>query len=200
MMYLDGLKEQMLGQTMVECVCNGLRERMDGFTQIEGAYQKTRKKIGEKDGEQLGHLISRQAGMVFFFSAVQGLRMNWTHFYNPMSPTCIWKQVDYRDCLRPELVLRLPAYMAAEQALDVFLGEISEDAHLLEAVTDYRTAIETAGSKLAHYYGYLFGNEILPYCLPGYYEDFLLSAAYKEMLESYFGEEQKGTANSRPSS
>ena len=187
MAFLDGLKEHMLGQAVMDCVCNGLRERMDDFAQIEGAYQQAQKKMGEKDGEQLGHLISKQAGIVFFFSAVQGLRMNWEHFYHPMRPTCVWKEVDSHDYLRLEFVLRLPVYMSVEQTVDKLLGEIPRDSALLDAITDYRTAIETAGSKLAHYYGYQLGNEILPYCLPGYYEDFLLSEAYKKMLESYFG-------------
>lgn len=190
-MYLDALKEFVLGPTMIESVCNGLRKWTNDFSQIEEAYQEAREKIrdcaGERTSEQLADSISKQAGILLFFSAVQGLRMNRDHFNNPALPDCTWSTVDYNAFLRPELAQRLPGYSAEERIQNELLAAISVDESVAEAVIDYQSALETAGAKLAHYYGYRFGNEIFPYCLPGYYEDAALSVAYKRMLESYLG-------------
>ena len=41
--------------------------------------------------------------------------------------------------------------------------------------------------KLAHYYGYLMGNELLQNCVPGYHSDLVLDIQYTNMLEEYFG-------------
>ncbi len=41
--------------------------------------------------------------------------------------------------------------------------------------------------KLAHYYGYLMGNELLAHCLPGYHSDMVLDINYTRMIEQYFG-------------
>lgn len=190
-MYLDALKEFMLGPIMVEGVCNGFRKWTDDFSQIEEAYREAQEKIKESAGgltcEQLVDSISRQAGIVLFFSAVQGLRMNRDHFYNPTQPNCTWPQVDYDAFLRPELAQRLPSYSVEERRQHELLAESDVDESIMEAVVDYQSALETAGAKLAHFYGYCFGNEIFPYCLPGYYEDTVLSVAYKRMVKGYFG-------------
>ena len=41
--------------------------------------------------------------------------------------------------------------------------------------------------KLAHYYGYLMGNELLYHCIPGYHSDMVLDIRYTQMLEKFFG-------------
>ena len=47
--------------------------------------------------------------------------------------------------------------------------------------------MECAGNKLAHYYGYLMGNELLANCIPGYHPDMVLDIKYTHMIEDYFG-------------
>lgn len=42
--------------------------------------------------------------------------------------------------------------------------------------------------KLAHYYGYLMGNELLMHCIPGYHRDTVLDIQYTRMMEQYFGQ------------
>ena len=57
-----------------------------------------------------------------------------------------------------------------------------------EAVNTYTSHLETVGPKLAHYYGYLLGNELLPWVIPGYHADSVLTIRYTDMLRQYFGE------------
>ena len=57
----------------------------------------------------------------------------------------------------------------------------------MDAVKEYRATLETAGMRLAHYWGYLLGNDILPRCIPGYRPDITLDLRYRRMLETHFG-------------
>jgi hypothetical protein len=41
--------------------------------------------------------------------------------------------------------------------------------------------------ELAHYYGFILGNEILPNLVPGYYPDHVLTVQYRAILEHYLG-------------
>lgn len=51
----------------------------------------------------------------------------------------------------------------------------------------YVAAVECCDLKLAHYYGYLLGNELLYYCIPGYHPNMALDFNYTRMMEQYFG-------------
>ena len=65
------------------------------------------------------------------------------------------------------------------------MGEGHDD--LWDAVLSYETALEVCGSKLAHFYGYLAGNQLLCHCIPCYQADPGLTLRYEYMLEKYFG-------------
>ena len=47
--------------------------------------------------------------------------------------------------------------------------------------------LETVGPKLAHYYGYVLGNQLFPHVIPGYVADPQLTLRYRHTLEAYFG-------------
>ena len=55
------------------------------------------------------------------------------------------------------------------------------------AIQEYCVSLELDGMKLAHYYGYLAGNELLRHWLPGYRSDVCLDLAYSHMLEKWYG-------------
>ena len=55
-------------------------------------------------------------------------------------------------------------------------------------ILDYISYLETTGPKLAHYFGFALGNEILPNLVPGYHPDRVLTMQYKAMLTHYLGQ------------
>ena len=114
--------------------------------------------------------------------------MNFDHFLNPMMPNCTWKQIDFDDYLRPHIADSLPLYESAYKYKEKFEKQLPDDLQdVVEAVISYESALECSGMKLAHYYGYLMGNELLLHCIPGYHSDMVLDINYTRMMEQYFG-------------
>ena len=74
---------------------------------------------------------------------------------------------------------RLPQYKTAQNTIQEFLSQLTvEQEETYETVMEYISHLETVVPKLAHYYGYLLGNEMLPNILPGYCEDVRLTLGY----------------------
>ena len=98
--------------------------------------------------------------------------------------------VDSEIYLREETAHRLPEYEGAQKVLDQFYALLSPNQKVLyEDVISYSSYLETTAPKLAHYYGYLLGNELLPRIIPGYHGDMALTVRYRMMLRDYFGKE-----------
>lgn len=131
--------------------------------------------------------IIRQCASDLVYAGMLGLKMNLDHFVNPMLPDCTWPQIDYSDYLQEDVAHNLPAYTAAEAVIDGFYQKLSVDQQeLYDAIAEYQSHLVTVGLKLAHYYGYILGNDLLPYFIPGYCPDPLLTLKYTEMLSNYF--------------
>lgn len=192
MKYRDKLMTLLHGQDIEDIVRNGLRKCMKDFPKIEVDYRRTKENIVHQFGEKAQWLcrsVSEQTAAVLFFAGVQGLKMNCDHFRNPLMPDCTWPQVDFDNCVRMEQVYEMPEYRKAKCVQEEYWPQITAvDAAMGNAIREYQGVMETSGVKLAHYYGYLFGNEILPYCVPGYCVDSVLTLRYKHILGDYFDE------------
>lgn len=114
--------------------------------------------------------------------------MNYNHFMNPITPNCTWKEVDYDNYLRPHMAESLPLYEVAYRFKVQFEKRLPEELKDAEgAVGSYVAEMEFAGNKLAHFFGYLMGNEMFAHCIPGYHPDMVLDIKYTHMIEDYFG-------------
>ena len=114
--------------------------------------------------------------------------MNCDHFLNPMTPNCTWPQIDFDDYLRLNIAYEMPLYNHGEKFIHKFRTQLGEGHdYLWDAVLSYETALEVCGSKLAHFYGYLAGNQLLYHCIPCYQVDSALTLRYEYLLEQYFG-------------
>ena len=49
----------------------------------------------------------------------------------------------------------------------------------------YITHLETLVPKIAHYEGFMLGNELLYYVMPGYHPDAQLTVRYSRMLKEF---------------
>ena len=58
---------------------------------------------------------------------------------------------------------------------------------LQDDIQDYFTHLGCAAPKLAHYAGYIIGNNILPWVEPGYHEDYCQTMAFAAETEKYMG-------------
>ena len=58
---------------------------------------------------------------------------------------------------------------------------------IFEPIISYKSVLEVSGMKLAHYFGYLLGNQLFYRSIPGYHSDAMLDLRYRCLLEDYFG-------------
>lgn len=184
-----------LGKPIVDAVVQTLYNQSNDFPAIYEAYLAAVEKMRAVLGPDAKHeiqkyvtAIEQMASSNLYYAGMQGLKMNYEHFINPMTPNCTWPQVDYDDYLRPHMADQLPLYKTAYRFKRKFEKQLPDELREAEeAVCSYETALECSGMKLAHFYGYLMGNELLYHCIPGYRPDTVLDYKYTHMIEKYFG-------------
>lgn len=120
----------------------------------------------------------------FLFSGFLGFKANLDHYIDPVARTFL--DVDSEVYLREHAAKRLPEYEKAETLRKRFRAVLSPTQ--LESYDDiavYANHLEATIPKLAHYLGYLLGNELLPRIVQGYYPDMHMTAQYRRILEGY---------------
>lgn len=166
----------------------------EDFAEIRKQYERALAALGElpdstapisPDAEAAA--IRQQIATTLLFCGLLGLKANWDHFADPVARTFL--EVEAETYLREATLRRLPEYAAATQRREQFCRQLTaQQQTLYEDINTYTCYWETVGAKLAHYYGYLFGNSLLPQVVPGYHPDQRLTARYSAMLEDYFGQ------------
>ena len=131
--------------------------------------------------------IYQQIGSSLLFSCFLGFKANLDHFINPVSRTFL--DVDPEIYLRENIAQQLPDYQRAQHVQEQFYNALSpsQKEKYDDGITTYICHLETVGPKLAHYYGYLLGNQLFPRIIPGYISDTQLLIQYRYMLEVYCG-------------
>lgn len=185
--------EYLMGTEVVDSLIETLCRQAPKFHQIYKQYRAAIEQLrgaperGEST-DQLVAAVNQQCAACLLFSGSLGLKMNYEHFMNPTLPNCTWPQVDYDDYLPTDIACSMPAYEEASRFIESFGEKLPQDqTEIWKAVTEYTSALEVYGTKLAHYCGYLIGNDLLIHCVPGYRPDCVLNLRYRHMLEEYFG-------------
>lgn len=131
--------------------------------------------------------IYQQIGSTLLFSCCLGLKDNLAHFIDPVSRTFL--DVDPEMYLRENIARQLPDYLQAQHVQEQFYRTLSpkQKEKYDDGITTYICHLETVGPKLAHYYGYLLGNQLFPHVITGYVSDTQLLIQYRYMLETYLG-------------
>ena len=165
--------EQLTGQTLTNSLIEFLEQHCEDFSEIREKYQEA---IAQTEkGKELADAISAQAASDLLFSAALGLKANLDHFRDPIARTFL--EVDPEIYLRESVAHSLPQYIEAQKIRDA--------AEANDAIIEYTTYLETFGPKLAHYFGYLLGDELLPKIIPGYQPDPLLTIRYQAWVQEY---------------
>ena len=171
------IMEQLTGQSLPNSLIEFLEQHSEDFPEIREKYQKAIAQAEE--GKKLAEAIDAQAASDLLFSAALGLKANLDHFRDPIARTFL--EVDPEIYLRESVAHSLPQYIEAQKILDTI--EVND------TIIEYTTYLETVGAKLAHYFGYLLGDELLPRIVPGYQPDPLLTIRYRDWVRTYMGME-----------
>ena len=187
---IEEITELLFGQGIAEAMIERLLECSADFREDHKRYTEALEQFREVfgDGADIIHAaVLRKCASDLAFAGMLGFKMNIDHYVNPMSPNCTWAQVDYNDYLREDIARSLPEHQEAETVLEDFRRKLPVDMQqYYSAVAEYESHLVTFGPKLAHYYGFLAGNEILWRWIPGYCPDPMLTLRYTEMVERIF--------------
>ncbi|MBQ3542959.1 MAG: hypothetical protein IKA47_10265 [Oscillospiraceae bacterium] len=192
---MNQVKELFGEKRIMDGVIQILSIQLEDFPAIHHAYTEAinelRAELGEEEWLSLQRYVSaleQQCISNLIFAGVQGCKMNLEHFINPMTPNCTWEQVDFDDFLRYDLAFSLPMYKTAEIYIEAFYKKVpTEMQDIFEPIISYKSVLEVSGMKLAHYFGYLLGNQLFYRSIPGYHSDAMLDLRYRCLLEDYFG-------------
>lgn len=185
--------EQLTGRQIVRELETYLEEKFESFPTVHSRYinaiEQLRKELGaavSPSVDDLMEAIDKQTASNLLFSGALGMKFNLDHFMDPMARTVL--DVDFSVFLREETAMRLPEYVKAQETIDGFFALLTPAQNeLFEDIVEYISYMETTGPKLAHYYGYILGNDILYNLVPGYHSDEVLTMRYRAMLGEYLG-------------
>ena len=180
--------EKISYKEIAEALVGVMSENFEDFAADQVRFQETVSWL-EKEScstREVVDAIEQQIGSMVLFSFFLGLKANWDHFIDPIGRTFL--DVDAEVYLREDMAKRLPDYQNAQRILERFYAALSPAQQILyEGIIAYISHLETVGPKLAHYYGYLLGNQLFPRIVPGYGADAPLTLQYRNTLENYFG-------------
>lgn len=113
-----------------------------------------------------------------------GFQFNLDCFNNPINALML--RQDFEDLHLERRMHTLPAVQDATLKIDAFYRVLPEDLRELTAgITSYYAYLQTAGYKLAHYFGFIFANQFLYYVLPGYSADDVITLEYRRNLSEF---------------
>lgn len=189
---MQDVVEQLTGDRIVDALIQTMSEKFEDFSEAKTRYEDAMCILKSELGadtvpsvEDDEDAIQKQIASDLFFSGILGLKANLDHFINPIAQNFL--DVDTETYLRENTAHRLPEYEKAQQVHNRFYAQLSsEQRKVYEDAITYISHLETTGPKLAHYYGYLLGNELLPRIVPGYHSDDVLTIKYRMMLRDFF--------------
>ena len=142
--------------------------------------------LGEDVVQKEKDAICQQIASTIRFSCVLGIQANYQYFFDPVGGDFL--NAEPEAYLREHIARHLPEYDAAQQSRSEFNSQLdAAQKEIHQQVVEYTSYLETVGPKLAHYYGFVLGNDLLQQVVPGYYPDLAFTLRYCMQLEKYFG-------------
>lgn len=189
-MTMKTVLNELTGDKIVSTLIRVMTDYFPDFAEVYGRYNNTMALLQEELGEEpvLAEItaIGRQTASDLIFSGILGLKANFDNFIDPIKRNFL--DVDAEVYLRETTAHGLPEYAKAQEMRDRFYRQLSaEQQRMYENVTEYVSYLQTVGPKLAHYWGYLLGNELLYRIVPGYHSDMVLTRQYSSMITQLFG-------------
>lgn len=182
--------DQLTGKAIMDSIIAAIKNNFQDFSAIQKGYIQAMETLQNSIGESTVHkekeAICQQIASIVLFSSVLGLQANYHYFWDPVGGNFL--NADPEVYLRENIAKHLPEYAAAQQSRSEFYSQLdAAQKEQYQPVTEYICYLETVGPKLAHYFGYLSGNELLQRVVPGYHPDMAFTLQYCIKLEGYFG-------------
>ncbi len=176
---------------IMEDLRTGLRELDPDYPLEEAAYTEATQKLLERipesqyqDAQEFLELQEQTIAANLLFLLLEGLHLNLNCFYHPVSK--LFLQVEYEDIHKEVIMQTMPIPQCYCEKADTIFRNLPHELHeYFEAISSYYHYLQTVAYKLAHLYGFLLGDLLLPYMVPNYKADVTLSASYCSELENF---------------
>ena len=176
--------------SMVDDLRQVLREKDPEFLPAEEKFLEVivhlTEKLGIEEVERYVTAMDRQICSDLVYAGYLGFQANLQNFHNPVASQ--FTRLDYETFLREHIMQTLPNRTAAEDTERAFLQAHKEIlSEYEEDILDYYVHLEITGPKLAHFWGYRFANQFLPWVEPGYVSDGAQTSLYALELNRDLG-------------
>jgi len=120
------------------------------------------------------------------YAGYHGFQINRDNFHAPYGVD--FTRWEFFDIAKEHIIGNFPVNDAANAVIERFYQGLPEELREYDShISEYFTHFECAGPKLAHYTGYMIGNELLPWLVPGYRMDPVQTMKYTRDIEEYCG-------------
>ena len=176
--------------TMVDDLRQVLREKDPEFVSAEEKFLEVvahlTEKIGIEEVERYMTAMDRQICSDLVYAGYLGFQANLHNFHNPVASQ--FTRLDYETFLREHIMQTLPHRTEAGDTERAFLQAHKEIlSEYEEGILGYYVHLEITGPKLAHFWGYQFANQFLPWVEPGYVSDGAQTSIYAMELHRDLG-------------
>ena len=191
--------EMMLRQmTDAGSIIQDLREMLrtidPQFPAAEQSFNKAVAALEQSLGDAITPTVSEYLAakeevlaMELIYIGWQGFQLNLEIFKNPVNALLL--QGDYEDLNLERRLETLPTAKKARAVLCAFheaMQDMPDEAKdLTDGVEEFYTYLETAGYKIAHYFGFRLADRFLPFVVPGYISDQVNTLQYSGGLQRY---------------
>lgn len=189
-------------EEMVKVMTAYIESFSKDFAHAKEEYEQSivflRKEVGDEKVDKLIDAINRRCEADLIFCGSLGYEANLKNFRDPIART--FMDVDFEEYLRVEVLQNMPQRDLAEREINEFYQSLTDaQKGSYEAVSSYLVFLELDLTKLAHYAGFMFANDMLYFTEPGYTANLVLSLRYRSFMEDWFKTDFKSWYEERQS-
>ena len=164
------------------------------FADIKEAYEQAlsilRCELGDQAVDKLLDAINRRCQVDLLFCGSLGYQANLSNFKDPIARTFV--DANFEDYLRIGVLRKNPFRQAAQFDINTMLESFHKSRkELFNAISSYLLCLELDLTKIAHYAGFMWANELLEFTEPGYSPNDIISFRYQCFMEEWFGTSQE---------
>ena len=187
---IESTLDMLTDLSIVEDLRKILREKDREFLPVEAKFQEAVRdltaRIGRNATKELVAAWDRQICSDLIYAGFLGFQANLRNFHNPVASQ--FTRLDYETFLREHIMQTMPYRNEAEAAAAAIQEAYAEALNEYEdAIRSYYVYLEVTGPKLAHFWGYRFANQFLPWVEPGYVSDGAQTSMYALELHRDLG-------------
>lgn len=189
MITVQDVLSNLFSVSMITELSNWLVEKDLDFSPVQAAYQDAAKILVSQLGQEAEAFLSAQDQQIISdlrYCAYLGFQANLANFRCSGGNHFVAQGSGH--FLREHIMYSLPGRVSYDTIITAFQTRHGRSAGpQLDAIQNYYIYLETVGPKLAHYWGYVFANHVLPLVEPGYVCDGAQTSIYTMELSRELG-------------